>query len=58
MKVLAIKIFMFFVSVVDGVGSGDGVGDATVAVPGLLPHATTRKPTAIAARTDLSILKV
>jgi hypothetical protein len=57
MKVLAIKIFMFVVSTEDGVGSDDGVGVGTVAVPGLLPHATTRKPTAIAARTDLSILK-
>jgi hypothetical protein len=46
---------MFFVSVADGLGSGDGV---TAAVLGLLPHATTRMPTAIAARKDLSILKV
>jgi len=64
MKVLAIEIFMFVVSVGDGIGDGDGSGDGdgdgevTVAVLGLLPHATTRKPTAIAARNDLSILKV
>jgi hypothetical protein len=53
---------MFAVSVGDGIGDGDGSGDGdgevTVAVLGLLPHATTRKPTAIAARNDLSILKV
>jgi len=48
---------MFLVLVGDGVGiGGDGVG--TVAVPGLLPHAITRRPAAIAARNDLSILKV
>jgi hypothetical protein len=54
---LSTDIFIFLVSVGDGVGSGDGVGVGTVAVPGLLPHATKRKPMAIAARNDLSILK-
>jgi len=47
---------MFFVSVGAGVGSGEGVG--TTAVLGLPPHAATRKPTAIAVRKDLLILKV
>jgi hypothetical protein len=52
-------IFMFLVLAGDGVGSGDGVGDGAVAVVlGLLPHATTRRPAAIAASKDLSILKV
>jgi hypothetical protein len=51
------------VSAGDGVGSDDGVGVETVgveavAVLGLLPHATTRRPAAIAATKDLSILKV
>jgi hypothetical protein len=50
---------MFFVSSGDGVGSGgEGVGEVAVAVLGLPPHATRRKPTAIAARRDLSILKL
>jgi hypothetical protein len=58
MNVLSIEIFMFLVSVGEGVGNGDGVGVGAVAVLGLLPHATTRRPTASAARSDLSILKV
>jgi hypothetical protein len=49
---------MFLVSVTEGVGSGDKVGVGAVAVLGLPPHATTRRPTAIAAGNDLSILKV
>ena len=57
MKVLSIEIFMFLVSVAAGVGSGDGVGDVALAL-GLPPHATTSRPAAMAARNDLSILKV
>ena len=58
MNELSIEIFMFLVSSGDGVGIGEGVGEVAVAVLGLPPHATTRKPTAITARRDLSILKV
>jgi len=59
MKELSIEIFMSLVSSGDGVGiGGDGVGDVAVAVLGLPPHATTRKPNAIAASRDLSIFKV
>src|SRR5487761_165930 len=54
-NVLAIEICMLLVSVGDGDGSG-GEGVGTTAA-GLLPQATTRRPTAIAATMDLSILK-
>jgi hypothetical protein len=50
---------MFLVSNGDGVGiGGEGVGDVAVAVLGLPPQPATRKPTAIAAKRDLSILKL
>jgi len=58
MNVLSIAIFMFLVSVGDGVGSGDRVGVGAVAVLGLPPQATTRRATASAVSSDLSILKV
>jgi hypothetical protein len=49
---------MFLVSVGAGVGiGGDGVG--TLAVPELPPpHATRRKPAAIAAKNDLEVLMI
>jgi hypothetical protein len=59
MNELSIEIFMFLVSNGDGVGiGGEGVGDLAVAALGLPPHAAMRKPAAIAARRDLSILKL
>jgi hypothetical protein len=52
MKVLSIEIFMFAVSVGDGITVGAG--------PAVLPppHASISRPTIVAARKDLGVLKV